>query len=129
MMTEQTLEARRRDTWVTLAIAALSLLIFAFFFLPSVRRWINQWPLLWRILYPALAVVSGVMVVRAIRSDEGWFVTLKWGLLLVAGVTGSVTFLGGPLSFLQVGKGFAIAFVVAEVLDTIRAAFSGGEAA
>jgi hypothetical protein len=110
---------------VTLAIAALSLLIFALFFLPSVRGWINQWPLLWRILYPALAVVSGVMLVRAVQTSEGWFVMLKWALLLVAGVTGSVTFLGGPLSFLQVGKGFAIAFVVAEVLDTIRAAFSG----
>ncbi len=128
-MTEQTSDARRRDRWVTLAVAALSLLIFAAFFLPSVKRWINQWPLLWRILYPALAVVSGVMLVQAVRTGERWLDTLKWGLLLVAGTAGSVTFFGGPAGFLRAGKGFAIAFVAVEILDTVWAAFSGDETA
>jgi peptidoglycan/LPS O-acetylase OafA/YrhL len=127
-MTEQTSEARR-DTWVTVAIVVGAVLLFALFLLRPVKCYINQWPLLWRILYPALAVFAGVMVVQTVRAGERWFEAVRWGLLVVAGVTGSVTFYGGPGVYLQVAKGFAIAFVVAEVLDVILTAFSGDGAA
>lgn len=121
-MTEQTSDSRR-ETWGTVAVVIVALLLFALFLLQPVRCWLNQWPLLWRILYPALAVGSGVMLVRAIRAGERWIEPFKWGLLVIAGLTGSVRFFGGPLVFLRVGKGFAIAFVVVEVLDSLRAAF------
>ena len=126
-MTEQTSDSRR-DTWLTLATLAGALLLFGFFLLRPVQCRINQQPLLWRILYPALAVVAGVMVVQTIRAEDRWFETARWGLLAVAGVTGSVTFYGGPGVFLQVAKWFAIAFVVTEVLDVLLGVVSGGGA-
>ena len=124
-MTENSQNAGRRDTLVTVGVTVLALIVMAVFFFTPIKGWLNQRPVIWQVLYPALAVFALVVGVRAIQGGDGLLAVGKWALLFVAGASGTVTFWGGPGAFLAVGKGFAIAFIVAEVLTTFGGAFAG----
>jgi hypothetical protein len=103
----------RRFLPLTLGLVILSILL-----LTPMKRWLNQIPYLWEVLYPLLTLFAGYLVVDAVRNREEPGIIATWSLLFLATLSALLFTYTGDRLFYTFSRWGAFIFVGAQVIDT-----------
>lgn len=126
MLKQQKLQSKSLST---LGFVVLAILLVIIFLLPPVKKWLNEIPYLFEVVYPLLALFSIYGLYQAYRSESGAFTLLKWVLLLVATGSSVLAVYGAGAFFFTLRQIGAVAFIVLEIGHTLVGGFPSEELA